>query len=270
MITSATTNNGVMDLINRATSWLCDMDGVLIHDDALIEGADQFLEKLQSSGRSFLLITNNSFFTARELSERLLSMGLDVPADHLWTSALATAQFIHDQRPGGSAFVIGELSVHEALYDVGYREQSTGADYVVLGETQNYSYEDITTAVRLLKGGSHLVATNPEPTGPSLDGDFPGVGAVAAMLEFASGVTPYFVGKPNAVMLCEGLARLAGHIETSILVGDRMETDILAGVEAGLTTVLVLSGVTRRDQIEQFPFRPSLVVDSVVELIDRL
>jgi NagD protein len=257
-----------MDLITRATSWLCDMDGVLIRDDAMIEGADLFLEKIQSTGRSILVLTNNSFFTVGELSTRLASLGLKVREDQLWTSALATAQFVHDQRPGGSAFVIGEASMHEALYDVGYRESTSSADYVVLGETQVYSYDDITTAVRLLENGSHLVATNPEPTGPSTEGDLPGVGA--AMLEYASGVKAYFVGKPNAIMLSEGITRLESQYESTIMIGDRMETDIHAGVEAGLATILVLSGVTQRDEIDRFPFRPSLVVESVSQLTGLL
>lgn len=263
-------NNGVMGPITRATSWLCDMDGVLIQDNEMVKGADDFLEKLRATNRSFLVLTNNSFFTPRVLRDRLGDLGLDVAEDQIWTSALATAQFVQDQRPDGTAFVIGESSMHEAIRDVGYHEDSHRADYVVLGETQDYSYDDVTIAVRLLEGGSHLVATNPEPTGPSLEGELPACGALAALLAYASGVKPYFVGKPNAVMLHEGLRRMGGRCESALMIGDRMETDVRAGLEAGIDTVLVLSGVAQRDQLDRYPYQPGLIIDSVADLLDAL
>jgi NagD protein len=256
--------------ILSATNWLCDMDGVLIRDEAMIEGADRFLEWLNQSERSFLILTNNSMFTQKELSEHLARLGLDVPADRLWTSAVATAQFVATQRPGGSAFVIGERSLHEALAEVGYLEDDERPDYVVLGETQAMSFDDVTTAVQLIERGSRFVATNPEATGPSPDGPVPAVGAMAAMIERATGVTPYFVGKPNPMMIRDALKRLDAHSSNTVLVGDRMETDILAGIEAGLTTVLVLSGVTSLADVDRFPYGPTRVVLSLAELVDAV
>ena len=259
-----------MDVVSPALNWLCDMDGVLINDGRQVPGADKFLDRLRATNRSFLVLTNNSLFTPRELSAKLQTMGLAVDEDQLWTSALATAQFVCHQRPEGTAFVIGETSIHEALRDVGYRESDTKPDYVVLGETWNYAFKDITTAIRLIDGGSSFVATNPETTGTTPDGSLPGCGALTALIESATGVKPYFVGKPNAVMIREGLNRLDAHSKTTVMIGDRMDTDIRAGTEAGIETILVLSGVAQRDDILRFSFRPTRVVDSVAALIDEL
>jgi NagD protein len=259
-----------MVLSSVTRSWLCDMDGVLITEDAMVDGADRFLDRLRSTGRSFLVLTNNSMFTPSELRDRLSSMGLDVNEEQFWTSALATAQFVRAQRPGGSAFVIGEDSLHSALHDAGYREATHETDYVILGETQDYSFEDFATAIGLIEKGSHFVATNPEPTGPSPNGSLPGCGAMAAIIERATGVAPYFVGKPNARMIREALDVLGADSKTSVMIGDRMGTDILAGVDAGLETILVLSGVDGEDDVDRFPFRPSRVVRSVADLIDEL
>jgi 5'-nucleotidase len=259
-----------MDLLSRAESWLCDMDGVLIRDGKMIEGADRFLERLRATNRPFLILTNNSLFSPREVRQQLSSMGLDVSEQQLWTSALATAKFVNTQRPSGSAFVIGKESVHEALRNVDYREDAVHPDYVVLGETQDYSFDEIATAVRLIEAGSHFVATNPEPTGQSPTGPLPGVGALAAMIQSATGVAPYFVGKPNPVMIREGLNILGAHSKTTVMIGDRMDTDIQAGVEAGLGTILVLSGVATLEEVERFPFQPSRIVTSVADLIDEL
>ncbi|HUV57762.1 MAG TPA: HAD-IIA family hydrolase [Acidimicrobiales bacterium] len=255
---------------NATRNWLCDMDGVLIAEGSMVEGANRFLDRLRSTGRSFLVLTNNSMFTPRELHDRLSSMGLDVNEEQFWTSALATAQFVRAQRPGGSAFVIGESSLHSALDDVGYRLTRHDADYVVLGETQDYSFEDFATAISLIEKGSHFVATNPEPTGPSPNGSLPGCGAMAAIIERATGVAPYFVGKPNARMIREALDVLSADSRSSVMIGDRMGTDILAGVDAGVETILVLSGVDGEDDVDRFPFRPSRVIRSVAELIDEL
>jgi NagD protein len=246
------------------------MDGVLIRNGAMVDGADRFLARLRSTGRPFLILTNNSLYTPHEISEQLSSMGLDVNEAQLWTSALATAKFVNSQRPSGTAFVIGEQSIHAALADVGYREDDQRPDYVVLGETQDYSFDEMATAVRLVESGSHFVATNPEPTGQSPNGSLPGVGALAAMIQSATGVAPYFVGKPNPVMIREGLNILGAHSKTTVMIGDRMDTDIQAGVESGLGTILVLSGVAQVGEIEHFPFQPSRIVNSVADLIDEL
>ena len=259
-----------MDTVTTADNWLCDMDGVLINDGHRVEGADRFLDRLRSTGRQFLVLTNNSLFTPVQLRQRLADLGVDVRLDQLWTSALATARFVNDQRPGGSAFVIGEPSMHEAIGDVGYREDAVAPDYVVLGETWNYSFDEITRAIRLIDAGSAFVATNPETTGSTLAGALPGCGALASLIETATEVSPYFVGKPNPVMIRDALKLLNAHSDSSVMLGDRMDTDILAGTEAGIETVLVLSGVAQRDDVERYSFRPSRVVDSVADLIDEL
>lgn len=246
------------------------MDGVLIHDGRMIDGADRFLDRLRQTGRDFLILTNNSLFTPRVLRDRLSSLGLDVDESELWTSALATAHFVQSQRPGGSAFVIGGDSVREALSNVGYHESRERPDYVVLGETWEYSYDDFATASRLVRSGSRFVSTNPEPTGPTPDGSLPGTGAMAALIERATGVAPYVVGKPNSMMIREAMNVLDASSRTSVMIGDRMETDILAGVDAGLATILVLSGANDERDAERYPFRPSRVVASVAQLLEEL
>ena len=251
-------------------SWLTDMDGVLVHEGTALPGAADFVRALRDAGRPFLILTNNSIFTPRDLHARLASSGLDVPEEAIWTSALATAQFLDDQVPGGSAYTIGEAGLTTALWEVGYTLTDTDPDYVVLGETRTYSFEAITKAVRLIKGGARFIATNPDVTGPSAEGDLPATGAVAAMITAATGRKPYFVGKPNPMMFRSALNRIDAHSETTAMVGDRMDTDIVAGIEAGLQTYLVLTGPTRAADIERFPFRPSHVVDSIADLVSRV
>jgi NagD protein len=251
-------------------SWLTDMDGVLVHEGTAIPGAPEFIRALRDAGRPFLLLTNNSIFTARDLRARLAASGIDVSEDAIWTSALATAQFLDDQMPGGSAFVIGEAGLTTALYEVGYTLTDTEPDYVVLGETRTYSFESITRAIRLIKAGARFIATNPDVTGPSADGDLPATGSVAAMITAATGREPYFVGKPNPMMFRSALNRIDAHSETTAMVGDRMDTDVVAGIEAGLKTFLVLTGSTRAADVARFPFRPSEVVDSVADLVGRI
>ena len=253
-----------------ADYWLIDLDGVLIRDDRAIHGAKTFLDRLESSGRPHKILTNNSMFTPSELCDRLGALGLVVSESQIWTSALATARFLDTQRPNGSAFAIGEASLHTALREKGYREDDSAPDYVVIGETQQYSFDAITTAIRLVDRGAHLVATNPEPTGPTPDGPLPACGAIAALVERATGVKPYFVGKPNPLMITEALEALGARPGSTAIVGDRMDTDVIAGVEAGLETILVLSGVTSRRDLERHPYRPSRVVDSVADLVDEL
>jgi NagD protein len=243
------------------------MDGVLVHEGAMVPGADRFVRALHDHGRSFLVLTNNSRFTPRDLAARLASTGLDIPAGSLWTSALATARFLHSQRPMGTAFAIGEAGLTTALHDAGYVLTDRSPDYVVLGETQTYSFAAITTAIRLVASGSRFIATNPDPTGPSPDGLLPACGSVAALITHATGVEPYFVGKPNPLMVREGMNTLGAHSETTVMVGDRMDTDMVAGIEAGLETILVLSGMTAAADVDRFPYRPSRVVASVADLV---
>lgn len=251
-------------------SWLSDMDGVLMHEGTALPGAADFVAALQAAGRPFLVLTNNSIFTPRDLRARLSGGGIEVPEESIWTSALATAQFLADQVPRGSAYVIGEAGLTTALYEAGYTLSANRPDFVVLGETRTYSFEAITQAIRLIQGGARFIATNPDVTGPSADGDLPATGAVAAMITAATGRKPYFVGKPNPMMIRSALNRIDAHSESTAFVGDRMDTDVVAGIEAGLRTYLVLTGSTRREQVDRFPFRPSEIVDSIADLVARV
>lgn len=252
------------------TSWLTDMDGVLIHEGVAIPGAAEFLIRLRERGRPFLVLTNNSIFTPRDLRARLAVSGLDVPEEAIWTSALATAKFLDDQHPGGSAYVIGEAGLTTALHNIGYVLTDTAPDYVVLGETRTYSFEAVTKAVRLVEAGARFIATNPDPTGPSAEGPLPATGAVAAMISRAARRDPYYVGKPNPMMFRSALNRIDAHSESTAMVGDRMDTDIVAGIEAGLLTYLVLTGSTRRTEVERFPYRPNHVCESIADLVDLI
>ena len=251
-------------------SWLMDMDGVLVHEEQAIPGAARFLDLLTRRGTPFLVLTNNSIYTRRDLAARLKASGLEVPEEAIWTSALATATFLQDQRPGGSAFVIGEAGLTTALHSAGYTMTERAPDYVVLGETRTYSFERIARAIRLIVDGARFIATNPDATGPSPDGPLPATGSVAALISRATGVEPYYVGKPNPMMMRSALNVLDAHSETSAMVGDRMDTDVISGLEAGLETVLVLTGVATREETERFPFRPSRVVESIADLADEL
>jgi NagD protein len=248
-------------------TWLSDMDGVLVHEEDAIPGAAEFVKQLQERGRPFLLLTNNSIYTPRDLQARLRRSGIDVPEDAIWTSALATAQFLDDQRPGGTAYVIGEAGLTTAMHEIGYVLSEREPEYVVLGETRTYSFEAITTAIRLIERGARFIATNPDPTGPSINGPIPATGSVAALITRATSVAPYFVGKPNPLMMRSALNRIDAHSETTVMVGDRMDTDIVSGLEAGLRTILVLTGSTRSAQVDRFPYRPTEVVDSVADLV---
>ncbi len=247
-----------------------DMDGVLVHEEQAVPGADQFLQRLRDRGTPFLVLTNNSIYTRRDLAARLLASGLEVPETSIWTSALATARFLDNQRPGGSAFVIGEAGLTTALHEAGYTLTDRAPDYVVLGETRTYSFERITRAIRLIEGGARFIATNPDATGPSVDGPLPATGSVAALIRHATGVDPYFVGKPNPLMMRSALNALDAHSETAAMIGDRMDTDVVSGLEAGMETILVLTGVTTRAEAERYPYRASRVVESVADLIDEL
>jgi NagD protein len=251
-------------------SWLMDMDGVLVHEEQGIPGAERFLTRLREIGLPFLVLTNNSIYTRRDLAARLRASGLEVPEDSIWTSALATARFLEEQRPGGSAFVIGESGLTTALHEAGYTLTERDPDYVVLGETRVYSFGRITQAIRLIVKGARFIATNPDPTGPSTEGPLPATGSVAALISRATGVAPYFVGKPNPLMMRSALNALDAHSETTAMIGDRMDTDVVAGLEAGLETILVLSGVTTAAEADRFPYRASRVVASVADLVEEL
>jgi NagD protein len=251
-------------------SGLIDMDGVLVHEEQAIPGAPEFLARLRDRGAPFLVLTNNSTYTRRDLAARLRLSGLEVPEESIWTSALATASFLHDQRPGGSAFVVGEAGLTTALHEAGYTLTERDPDYVVLGETRTYSFERLTRAIRLVSAGARFIATNPDPTGPSTEGPLPATGSVAALVSRATGVQPYFVGKPNPLMMRSALNAIEAHSEDTAMIGDRMDTDVVSGLEAGLHTILVLTGVATAEAAERFPYRPSRIVDSVADLVDEV
>lgn len=251
---------------SQPKSYLIDMDGVLVHGNIPIPGAPEFLARLQERGNKFLILTNNSIYTPADLQLRLQRIGLDVPDGHIYTSALATARFLHTQRPNGTAYVIGEAGLTTALHEVGYLLTDCDPDYVVLGETLSYSFERITHAVRLVMAGARFIATNRDVNGPSETGIVPATGAVAALIASATGVKPYFVGKPNPLMMRTALNTIDAHSESSVMVGDRMDTDMVAGTESGMETILVLTGVTSRADVERFPYRPTHVVESVADI----
>jgi NagD protein len=252
------------------SSWLMDMDGVLVREEDAIPGADEFIARLRSLGTPFLVLTNNSIYTQRDLAARLMASGIDVPAEAIWTSALATSRFLEDQRPGGSAFVIGEAGLTTALHNAGYTLTERSPDYVVLGETRTYSFERITQAIRLIAAGSRFIATNPDATGPTLNGPLPATGSVAALISRATGVEPYFIGKPNPLMMRSALNAIDAHSESAAMIGDRMDTDVVSGLEAGMETILVLTGLTTRDDAERHPYRASRIVDSIADLLPEL
>jgi len=248
--------------------WLTDMDGVLVREEHALPGAAEFLARLVDRQRRFLVLTNNSIFTPRDLSARLARSGLTVPEQAIWTSALATATFLDNQISGGSAYVIGEAGLTTALHEIGYTLTDVDADFVVLGETRTYSFSAITKAIRLIGAGARFIATNPDPTGPSAEGPIPATGSVAALITKATGRAPYFVGKPNPMMFRSALNRIEAHSENTVMVGDRMDTDVIAGIEAGLETILVLTGSTRLEDVDNYPFRPNRILQSIAEAID--
>jgi 5'-nucleotidase len=250
--------------------WLMDMDGVLVHEGQPVPGAGEFIGRLGEAGRRYLVLTNNSIYTPRDLSARLRRVGIEVPPESIWTSALATARFLDDQRPHGTAYVIGEAGLTTALHEIGYVLSDSDPDYVVLGETRTYSFEAITRAIRLINGGARFIATNPDPTGPSHEGALPATGAVAALISRATGAEPYYIGKPNPLMMRSALNAVDGHSESTVMIGDRMDTDVKAGLEAGMETILVLTGVTTKDEVGRFPYLPSRVVDSIADLISTV
>ncbi|WP_240470800.1 HAD-IIA family hydrolase [Haematomicrobium sanguinis] len=246
------------------------MDGVLVHENQAIPGAAELINRWVDTSKRFLVLTNNSIYTPRDLRARLKASGLDIPEENIWTSALATAQFLKNQMPGGRAYVIGEAGLTTALHEAGFILTDQHPDFVVLGETRSYSFEAITKAIRLILDGARFIATNPDATGPSADGPLPATGAVAALITAATNRDPYIVGKPNPMMFRSAMNRIEAHSETTAMIGDRMDTDIIAGMEAGLRTVLVLSGITQRPDIAKYPFRPDQVLNSVADLVPEI
>jgi NagD protein len=248
-------------------SYLIDMDGVLVTGGTPIPGANEFIARLRARGCKFLVLTNNSKYTPGDLAFRLNGAGLDIQPEFIFTSAMATGRFLASQRPRGTAYVIGESGLTWAIHSAGYVITERDPDYVVLGEASMYSLEQLTLATRLVAAGARFIATNPDPMGPSEGGIVPACGAVAALIERASGISAFFVGKPNPLMMRLALNSIGAHSENTVMVGDRMDTDVIGGVQTGMETVLVLSGVTRREDVGRFPYQPTHVVDSVADLV---
>ncbi len=247
-------------------NFLIDMDGVLIHGKKLIPGADTFINNLKAKKIKFLILTNNSIYTPIDLAHRLQVTGIDVEKSNIFTSAMATANFMKLQKEKGNAFVIGESGLNVAIHNAGYILTPDKPDFVVLGETFDYNFHQVTKAVQLIREGSRFLATNPDPTGPTENGIVPACGAMAALIERASGKSPFFLGKPNPFMIRSSLNFLGVHSENTVMVGDRMDTDILAGIESGMDTILVLSGVTTMKMLDDFPYAPNQIVKSVADI----
>ncbi len=244
-------------------NYLMDMDGVLLRGRTIIPGAQQLIDALNERGIAYLVLTNNPIYTPRDLAHRLQTLGMQVPEDRIFTSSIATARFLKKQLPEGKAFVIGESGLTDAIHSVGYIITDHNPDYVVLGETHGYNYAQITKAIRLVSAGARFVATNPDPSGPGEGGLEPACGAMAALIERATGVAPFFVGKPNPYMMRSALNYLGAHSEETVMIGDRMDTDIVGAVSSGLDTILVLTGVTKREHIAAYPYQPTYVCESI-------
>ena len=251
-------------------SYLTDMDGVLHKEGEIIPGAKEFISTLRDEDIAFMVLTNNSMQTPRDLSAKLQRMGLDIEPERIWTSATATAKFLSQQAGQASAYVIGEAGLTTALHEIGWILTDADPDFVVLGETRTYSFEALTTASNLIRGGSRFIATNPDLTGPGPNGVVPATGSVASMITAVTGMKPYYVGKPNPVMMRSALNNIGAHSEHTVMVGDRMDTDVKSGLEAGMRTVLVRSGISDDAEIARYPYHPTAVMDSVADLVERI
>ena len=254
------------EVLNKA-GFLCDMDGVIYHGNKILDGVKEFVNWMLQNGKKFVFLTNSPEKTPHELAMKLERMGLSVSADHFYTSAMATAEFLHAQKPGCTAYVIGEAALTKALYDKKIYMNDINPDYVVLGETRSYSFEKIEKAIDLVRKGAKLIGANPDTVGVTEHGIMPATGSLIAPIEIATGKKAYFVGKPNPLMLRQGLRLVGLHSADIAFIGDRMDTDIIAGIESNMDTVLVLSGVTAEEDIADFPYRPKYVVDGVGSLL---
>jgi NagD protein len=248
-------------------AFICDMDGVIYHGNRLLPGVIDFVHHLQRAGKRYLFLTNSSERSPKELAQKLARLGIEVPPEHFYTSALATAAFLAAQSPGCSVYAIGEAGLLNALYEAGLTMNDVSPDYVVIGESRNYTYDTMTKAIRLVLAGARLIGTNPDTTGPTESGIAPACGCLVAPVELATGCKAYYLGKPNPLMMRSALKRLGATREQTAIIGDRMDTDILAGIESEIDTILVLSGVTALADIKRYPYRPRFTLDSVADLI---
>lgn len=256
-----------IDAIIQKNGFIIDMDGVLYHGNKLLNGVKEFVNWLLSSGKRFVFLTNSSERTPKELQDKLHRMGIDVNKDSFYTSALATAMFLNAQKPRGSAYIVGDAGLINALYNVGYTMNNVDPDYVVIGETRSYSYEMIEKAINLVLQGARLVGTNPDLTGPGEHGIVPATKSLISPIEMATGKQAYFVGKPNPLMMRNALKKIKCSREESLIIGDRMDTDIIAGIESEIDTCLVLSGITSEQEVSKFPYRPKFILNGVADLV---
>ena len=256
-----------LTLLKEKKCFICDMDGVIYHGNTIIPHVKEFVEWLENSGKKYLFLTNGSSRSPRELAEKLARMGLHVSEEHFYTSALATASFLKSQCPNGSVYVIGEPGLVNALYDAGFSMNDINPDYVVFGATHNYNYDQIEKASRLIMNGAKLIGTNSDLTDPSEKGIIPACRALIAPIELTTGRSAYYIGKPNPLMMRHALKRLDCSRRDAVIIGDRMDTDIIAGLESEMDTVLVLSGVTKIEDLDKFPYRPKYVLKDVGEII---
>jgi NagD protein len=256
-----------VERIKEKSAFIIDMDGVIYHGNKILPGVTDFIAWLENSGKKFLFLTNASERTPKELHEKLLRLGINVSEDHFYTSALATAGFLNAQKPNGSAFIIGDAGLINALYSVGYTMNNVNPDYVVVGDTNGYNFESVKTAVNLVLNGARLIGANPDVSGPVEDGITPSTKALIAPIEIASGKKAYFVGKPNPLMMRIALRKLGVKREDTIVIGDRMDTDVRCGIEAEIDTLLVLSGITKKEDIDNFPYRPKFVLNGIIDLV---
>jgi NagD protein len=257
----------ILEEIRNKQAYICDMDGVIYHGNRLLPGVREFIEWVQKEGKRYVFLTNSSERSPMELKLKMRRLGMEIDADHFYTSALATAGFLASQVPHGTVYVIGEAGLINALYEAGYSMNDINPDYVVVGESKTYNYETVIRAVSLVRNGARLIGTNPDATGPSEEGIVPATGSLILPIARTAGVEPYFIGKPNPVMMRQALKRLESKREETAIIGDRMDTDILSGIESGIDPVLVLSGVSDMDTPNRFAYRPRLVLDSVGTLV---
>ncbi len=247
-------------------AFLIDMDGVINRGRTLIPGATDFVNRLQAGNHRFLFLTNNSYYTPRQLNDTLCGLGIDVGDHHFYTSAMAVASFLLYQKPGCTAYVIGGKGLLEELEISGIAITKDRPDYVIVGETDEYNYSKIVEATHLIREGARFIATNPDITGPTERGPVPACGALVAPIQKVTGVTPYFLGKPNPAMMYWARKKLGVHSASCFMIGDRMDTDIIGGIESGMTTCLVLTGVTSRKAALRFPYQPDYLFDNVGEI----
>ena len=260
-------NKKSINKIRNKNGFICDMDGVIYHGNKLLPGVKEFIAWLRKENKKFLFLTNSSERTPRELREKMLRLGIDLPEKFFFTSALATAKFLATQKPNGNAYIIGEAGLINALYDAGYTMNNVDPDYVVVGETRTYNYERIEKAVNLVLQGAKLIGTNPDLTGPAENGISPATKSLIAPIELATGRSAYFIGKPNPLMMRHALKKLNCNLEEAIIIGDRMDTDIIAGIEAEIDTTLVLSGITAKDELKMFPYNPHFIINGVIDIV---